>query len=118
MVRNPMKNTTQSVSLISLPVLALLTIVGMACAFLPGGAKNPTQELFDCRAAALEPLVGQLGFDAADLLRDVYAGKASLGAVVRAARATEAQVDALNLALAACEGAAEVPSAAPGEVTN
>ena len=71
-------------------------------------AKQAQLDLLECRAHALAPAVEPV-FDAVELARDVYAGRASLPAVLRALQASEAEVRALGEALRACEPEAPQP---------
>ncbi len=80
--------------------------VGSGCAALPP-AKQAQLDQLECRAQALTPSVEPL-FDAVELAREIYLGRASLPAVLKALNASEAEVRALVEALDACN-AAPVP---------
>lgn len=95
--------------------LALLLLSGLiglvfACGLLTE-AKSPRRALFDCRVAALEPVVGDV-FDAEQLVRDIYAGHTNLAEAYGSLKTTRAEIEAMYAALRACE-AAHPPEAAP-----
>lgn len=73
----------------------------LGCGLL--GAKAPRVDKLACRAAALEPVVGEV-LDARALALDLYKGTAALGAVLAALEATPAEVETLVQAFAACNG--------------
>lgn len=75
------------------------------------GPSNPRAERFECAVRALEPLVGEV-YDARELVRDLYAGKASLGAVIGNLEASAPEVMQLMRDLKACEPPPP-PDAAP-----
>jgi hypothetical protein len=83
---------------LSISLVALA--VGSGCAALPP-AKQAKLDLLECRAQALAPAVEPL-FDAVELAREIYLGRASLPAVLKALNASEAEVRALVEALDAC----------------
>lgn len=84
-------------------VLAALGVtLGSGCAPLTP-AQRAKLDLFECRVAALEPSCGAV-FDTAQLVRDVYAGNADLGAVFGALRLSEAEARAAVDRLNACSG--------------
>lgn len=80
----------------------LLAWIALSGCGLLGGSVSPKVERFNCQVRALEPLVGDV-LDAEDLLRDVYAGRASLDAVAAYLKLTQAQLVQFNAAIAACE---------------
>lgn len=65
-------------------------------------AQQAKVDKFECQVHALEPLVSPT-LDAAQLVRDLYAGKADLGQVLRSLDADEADLNKLVQALKACE---------------
>lgn len=79
-------------------------------------AQQAKVEKFDCQVRALAPLV-EPALDAAELARDLYAGKGDLGRVLGSLNATQAEVDALVEALRACETAALPVREPPPEYT-
>lgn len=72
-----------------------------ACAELPA-ARQAQVDLFECRVAALQPAVEPV-FDASELVRDIYAGHASLPRVFQLLNSAEAEVQATLERLNACE---------------
>lgn len=76
------------------------------CASLPP-SKQAQLDLLECRAKALAPAVEPV-CDAVELARDLYLGRASLPAVLKALNAGEAEVRALLEGLQACDGPAPV----------
>jgi hypothetical protein len=87
-------------------VLAALAALGYSqfgCTLAQTEAARARVDLFECRAHALQPVVGDV-LDAQELVRDVYAGKASLGAAFAALKVTQAEAEAVAAALAACDG--------------
>ncbi len=70
------------------------------CSALPASKQAKLDQL-ECRAKALAPVVEPL-FDAVELAREIYLGRASLPAVLKALNASEAEVRALVEALDAC----------------
>ncbi len=84
-------------------VLAALGYAQLGCTQAQTEAARARVDLFQCRAHALEPVVGDL-FDAQELVRDLYSGKASLEAVLGALRVTQAEGEAVVEALQACDG--------------
>lgn len=90
-------------------VVAALAALGVSlqgCASLPP-PKQAELDLFDCRVEAVKPAVEPV-LDAAELVRDLYAGRASLGAVLQALDKGEAEVRAVLERLRACD-APELP---------
>lgn len=71
-------------------------------------AKQAQLDLLECRAHALAPVVEPV-FDAVELARDIYAGRASLPAVLKALGASGEDVQNLVEAFRACEPAAQMP---------
>ncbi len=59
----------------------LAALVGWGCAALPPSKQAQLDQL-ECRAQALAPAVEPL-FDAVELARDIYLGRASLPAVLK-----------------------------------
>ena len=89
-----------------LPALvAALTLTACVPTRAPESAARLAQ--FECRVEALSPIAGDL-YDVAGLVRDIYAGRSSLTAVVAALKPTAAELQTLMLALQACE-----PNGAP-----
>lgn len=80
--------------------LSLLAWLALGCGVF--GAANPRAEKFECAVRALEPLVGEV-YDARELVRDLYAGKASLGAVIGNLEASAPEIMQLLRDLKACE---------------
>jgi len=92
------------------PKLALVACAGMfalACGLLPG-SKTPELARFECQVAAIEPYVGDI-FDAVELMRDVYAGKADLSEVAGYLRLTPEKIDAVNAKMRECNGEPQAP---------
>lgn len=73
------------------------------------GAKSARLTTFECEANALRPALGDI-MDVEALLRDLYAGKASLSAVISNAKLTEDETKALLSALQACQGPPPQPT--------
>ncbi len=96
-------------------VLRLALIIGALVAFTGCSALPPSKQAqldqLECRAQALAPAVEPL-FDAVELARDIYLGRASLPAVLKALNASEAEVRALVEALRACDPPAASPAPA------
>lgn len=90
--------------------LILAAIVLSGCGLLESA--SPRVERLDCQVRALEPLAGDL-YDTRALLLDVYAGKADLGAVLGALKATPAEVEALVNDLRNCEPPVKFPEGEP-----
>lgn len=65
---------------------------------------------FECQARALAPVVEPV-YDAVELLRDLRAGKASLGQVLRNLAADEPEIRAMLERFDACEDAPAAPAA-------
>lgn len=84
-----------------------VTVGTLACGLL-APANSPRAVKFDCQEAALRPVLGEI-LDTKALLRDLYAGKASLSAALTAAGATEAEVRAVVAGLRACEAPVAEP---------
>lgn len=93
---------------------ALLALV-VGCKFLSDA--KPRVERFECQVRALEPLVGDV-LDAEQLVRDVYAGKASLANVLANIEATQDELKALMLALRGCEPPPPEPELPQGVVSS
>lgn len=87
---------------ISLILGALLCSALPACTNLTP-AQEARSELFECRAAALAPVLGDV-LDAAQLIRDVYVGRASLSSALGSLDATPEELSQLVSALSACDG--------------
>ncbi len=87
-----------------LALFALSAVLG--CGLLKPA--SPKAERFECQVRALQPAVGDVR-DARQLLLDVYAGKADLASALHALKATQAEVEALVKALAACEPTVKLP---------
>ena len=75
--------------------------LGTGCGLL--AAASPRAERFECQVRAIEPLAGDV-LDARQLVLDLIAGKADLGAVLTHLKATPAEIDKLAEDLRACEG--------------
>jgi hypothetical protein len=112
-VKKVVSNPTVQKSACAL-LLAILAALGLS---LNSGCHSltPAQEArldkLDCQARALEPLVSP-ALDAAELVRDLYAGKADLADVLANVGASREDVKALLDRLRACEGPPpEVPDA-------
>jgi hypothetical protein len=90
-----------------LSLLAWLALTG--CGVF--GPSNPRAARFECAVRAVEPLVGEV-YDARELVRDLYAGKASLGAVIGNLEASAPEIMQLMRDLKACEPPPP-PDAAP-----
>jgi hypothetical protein len=88
-------------------VACILTLES-GCAFL-SPLKHPKKDRFQCEVAALAPVVNEV-LDPEALLRDLYTGKADLGAVLRNLTVTPAEVETLFKALQACSPAPEAVS--------
>lgn len=89
--------------------IALVALAFTGCANL-SPAKQAQLDLLECRAQALAPAVEPI-FDAVELARDLYRGRASLPAVLKSLEATEAEVRALVEALQACDAEPAGPGA-------
>lgn len=86
---------------LAIAALALSSGCGIFGSLPPG--KQAQLDLLECRAQALAPAVEPV-FDAVELARDIYAGRASLPAVLKALNATEAELRALVEGLKVCDG--------------
>lgn len=90
-----------------------------ACGIL--SPKNPADQQraarFECEVEAVAPLAGSV-LDAAELMRDIYAGKAELPTALAFTKATPPEVDKLVKALRACKSALveEEPTPEPPHV--
>jgi hypothetical protein len=91
-------------------LVGLLSLLS-ACGLLRA-AHDPRVALFECRVAALEPLVGDV-LEADALARDIYAGRANLSAVLEHLQATRSEVEDLAARLASCDPVPEAPPAEP-----
>jgi hypothetical protein len=67
---------------------------------------------FQCQAEALAPAV-EPALDATELLKDLYAGKANLGAVLSALAISQAELNALLMRLQACDTDLELDEPQP-----
>lgn len=85
----------------ALLVTLALASAGAGCSALPP-AKQAQLDTLECRARALAPVV-EPAFDAVELARDLYLGRASLTAVLKALDAGEAEIRGLLDALQACD---------------
>jgi hypothetical protein len=72
------------------------------CGVFGSDAKSPRAELFECRVAALKPVCGEV-LDAAEVVRDIYKGKADLAVILQTLRASAEEVRATVEALKACD---------------
>lgn len=88
--------------------------VGVGCAFLKAGpeAQRARIDRYKCQVAALAPLTDNV-LDTEELVKDLYAGKASIGAVLSNLHASQAEAEALIKRLEKCEP----PPPAPSEET-
>ena len=75
----------------------------LGCTRTQSEAARARVDLFACRVHAVEPVVGDV-LDASELVRDVYTGKASLGAAFAALQITESEAQAVVAALQDCDG--------------
>ncbi len=91
--------------------LFLSALLALGCAQLTP-AQQAKLDVFECRVKALEPSCGAV-FDVAELVRDVYAGRADLGSVFGALKVTEAEAKAAIERLRACDAPAELPTGQP-----
>jgi hypothetical protein len=98
---------------LALAVGAALGLNAMGCASLTP-AQQKRVDLFVCRAAALEPVVGEV-LDAEELLRKIYAGEASLSSALGTLDATPAEIAKIRAALAECDGEAPPGATARNE---
>lgn len=98
-----------------LALVAVGAVVGTACGLL-APANSPRAVKFDCQEAALRPVLGEI-LDTKAFLRDLYAGKADLGAALAAIGATQAEVRAVVKALQACEAPADAGEPDATELT-
>jgi hypothetical protein len=103
-----MKNTIRGffALLLTYAVIGFYLVFGFGCGVF--SANSAKSEKFDCQVRALQPLVGDV-LDAKQLMRDLYTGKASLGAVLANLNASEAEVKKLLQDLHACEPPVELP---------
>ena len=88
--------------LVALYVLGCFSVL-LACSVLQE-AESPRVSRFLCHVEAIRPLTGDV-LEAEQLVRDMYAGKASLGAVLANLEASAAEVQTLNDAIAMCNEA-------------
>lgn len=95
---------------IALAIAALALCPGCGVFGSLSPAKQAQLDLLECRAQALAPAVEPV-FDAVELARDIYAGRASLPAVLKALGAGEEDVQNLVEAFKACEPPAQMPAA-------
>lgn len=97
---------------IQVATLLALFSCGLSCAPCTP-AQQAKLDRFECQVHALAPLV-EPALDAAELARDLYAGKADLGAVLGSLNASEAEVDALLARLHECSAEPEkLPEGSP-----
>ncbi len=89
-------------------VCAIVSLAGLGCQPCTP-AQQARLDLFECRVKALEPLVGPT-LDAAELVRDIYLGRADLGQVLATLKASQAEAKALAERFHACEPAPEAPA--------
>lgn len=92
-----------------LAALGITLLTGCAGALTP--AQEARLERFECQVHAVEPLVSPV-FDAAQLLRDVKLGKATMAEALQTLGATTAEIDALMSRLRQC-GPGSGPEPAP-----
>jgi hypothetical protein len=87
---------------------AVLAVSLAGCGAFGAGAKSPERVRLECHAAALAPYVEPLGYDAVELMRDVYAGRVNLNALADALHLSDAAKEAYNAAVSRCEPQAPV----------
>ena len=87
-------------ALLAYALVAYVMCFGVGCGLL--GASEPRVERFECQVRAFKPLVGNV-MDAEQLVRDLYAGKASLNSVLHNVQATREELVKLLADLQACE---------------
>lgn len=86
--------------LLAYALLAFVCCFGLGCGLL--GSAEPRVERFECQVRAFKPLVGNV-LDAEQLVRDLYAGKANMNAVLANLQATREELVKLQQDLNACE---------------
>lgn len=92
-------------------LLAVLAAAGFSlsgCAALPE-ARQARVDLFECRVDALRPAVEPV-FDASELVRDIYAGRADLRRVFLLLESAQDEVEAALERLGACDPAPQLPT--------
>jgi hypothetical protein len=92
-------------------VISVMAWLALGCGLF--GPKAPRVEVLECRARALEPVVGEV-LDARELALDLYKGRASLASVLSALEATPAEIVALAQAFDACNGVKSIPAQPEG----
>lgn len=85
-----------------LSALLLCAALLPACGGWFGPSKSARGALFECRVEALKPIAGEV-YDVEYLVREVYAHRMSLAAVVASVNATRQEVQTMLEALAACD---------------
>lgn len=86
-------------------ILATALVLALACT-----PPSLQRQVFDCRVDALQAVTGDV-LDAAELARDLYAGRADLRAVVSALKLSREQTMTLVARLNACENPEGAPPA-------
>lgn len=81
--------------------IALFVLFGACVPKTP--AQQARQDLFDCRVRAYSGLLTPI-FDAEFVMREIYAGRLDQNTLMASLGATQAEVNAINGALHACEG--------------
>jgi len=84
------------------PVLVVSALLSVAACGVLAPAKSPEAELFDCRASALESLMGDREA-AVTAARDIYSGRKSLTAIVAGLAPARERVVRLLSDLEKCE---------------
>lgn len=96
----------------TLPALLILSLaVGCGAGSMPAAQKAQVDR-FKCEVAALAPLTDPV-LDTEQLVRDLYTGKASLGAVIANMHLAQAEAQALLERLRACSPSAPAPAPEP-----
>lgn len=86
--------------LLAYALVAFVMCFGIGCGLL--GSAEPRVERFECQVRAFKPLVDNV-LDAEQLVRDLYAGKANLNAVLQNLHASREELVKLMADLNACE---------------
>lgn len=94
-----------------LAALALMLVALFGCSSLPA-VQQARADAFECRAAALAPLVEPM-HDAGELLRKLEDGSADLRHVLATLNATQKEFEALVERLQACDPPAPFGSPVP-----
>jgi hypothetical protein len=93
-------------------LLAFAVFLLVCCWALPGckflGEASPRVERFECQVRAFKPLVDNV-LDAEQLVKDLYAGKASMAAVLGNLQASAPELLKLQEDLQACDPPPPMP---------